>query len=320
MSGGKGMTEGKEVTGVFDCGPAEFAQAFGETLPAHVAARVAAYGIRCRRIPPAERDGWLRKITATLLEAQLSKAGERRLGDWENGWQENLDRFLAAPCAQSLVPGYFGKYDALRLNGELVAPASPDCERNMLAALEDWLFDAWLADAPAVYEFGCGTGHNLERVRRVNHGARLYGCDWAGSSNRLVAAIGESGLLGQVEARRFNIFEPDIAMRLEPGAAVYTVASLEQVGEGFRPFLDYLQDNRPSLCVHIEPVGELLDPERLLDYLSLRYFEKRGYLSGFLQELRRREALGQVEILKAQRTNVGSLYIEGYSAVVWRPR
>ncbi|MHC1699667.1 MAG: class I SAM-dependent methyltransferase [Humidesulfovibrio sp.] len=305
---------------VFSCGAEVFARAFGEELSPRVAERVAAYGIRCRRMAREERDGWLRKIVATLLEAQLSRAGERRLGDWENGWQENLDRFLAEPCASSLVPGYFGKYAALRLNGELVAPASAGCEHDMLAALQDWLFDAWLAKAPAVYEFGCGTGHNLSRVRRANPEARLYGCDWAGSSNRLVEAIGQSGLLGRVAARRFNIFEPDAALRLEPGAAVYTVASLEQVGEGFRPFLDYLEDNRPSVCVHIEPVAELLDPKRLLDYLSIRYFEKRGYLSGFLDELRRREALGRVEILKAQRTNVGSLFIEGYSTVVWRPR
>lgn len=304
---------------IFPCGAEVLAQAFGEGLSPAVAQRVEDYGILCRRMSAPERDGWLRTIMATLLEAQLSRAGERRLGDWENGWQENLDRFLAAPCAESLAPGYFGKFAALRLNGELVAPASPDCERHMLAALQDWLFDCWLAQAPAVYEFGCGTGHNLGRVRRVNPGARLFGCDWAGSSNRLVAAIGASGLLGQVEPRRFNIFEPDETLRLEPGAAVYTVAALEQVGEGFRPFLDYLLANRPSVCLHIEPVAELLDPARLLDYLSVRYFEKRGYLSGFLDELRRCEALGQLEILKAQRTNVGSLYIEGYSTVVWRP-
>lgn len=304
---------------IFPCGPEIFAQAFGSALAPHVAERIAAYGIRCRRFTPAERDDWLRIIVSTLLEAQLSRAGERRLDDWENGWQENLDRFLAEPCAASLKPGYFGKYAALRLNADLVAPASPDCERNMLAALQDWLFDAWLSQAPAVYEFGCGTGHNLERVRRVNQTARLFGCDWAGSSNRLVEAIGASGILGAVEARRFNIFEPDATLRLEPGAAIYTVASLEQVGDGFAPFLDYLQANRPSVCVHIEPVAELLDPERLLDYLSIRYFEKRGYLKGLLSELRRREAQGQVKILKAQRTNVGSLYIEGYSVVVWRP-
>lgn len=305
---------------VFDCGPAAFARAFGEELSPRVAERAVAYGIRCRRMSAIERDGWLRRIMVTLLDTPLSRAGERRLADWENGWHENLDRFLAAPCLESLTPSYFGKYPALRLNGELVAPAGPTCEQDMLAVVGDWLFDAWLARAPAVYEFGCGTGHNLFRVRWANPTARLYGCDWAGSSNRLVAAIAASGLLGRLEARRFDIFRPDPALRLEPDAAVCTVAALEQVGEGFAPFLDYLLKNRPSVCVHIEPVAELLDPERLLDYLSIRYFEKRGYLSGFLHELRRREVLGQLEILKAQRTNVGSLYIEGYAAVVWRPR
>lgn len=304
---------------IFDVGPGAFAQAFGEPLSDYVAGRVERRGMRCRAFTPAERDDWLLRVMATLLEQEPAKAGKGRMADWENGWAENLEAFASGAGFSSLIPRYFGKYAALRVNGDLVEPASPLCEYDMLATVEDWLFDAFLRDAPAVYEFGCGTGHNLFRAREANPSARLYGCDWAGSSNRLVEAVAASGTLGDLRALHFDLFHPDPDLGLEPGAAVYTVAALEQTGDRFGPFLDYLLANKPSVCVHIEPVGELLDPSRLLDYLSLRYFAKRNYLSGFLDELKRREAEGQLAILKAQRTNIGSLYIEGYAAVVWKP-
>lgn len=306
-------------TGFRKAGAAEFGLAFGESLDQWTAGRIEALDIRIRDMDREERDGWIGRMVRTLLEESPSRAGKSRQGDWEAGWGQNLEAFRGDPKRESIIPKYFGKYPALRFRGDLVAPDGPGCEYAMLSALQYWLFRRWLADAPAVYEFGCGTGHNLFRVREANPGARLYGCDWAASSNELVSAMASSDLLDLLESRRFDLFHPDRSLRLESGAAVYTMAALEQIGGGFSPFLDYLLENRPSVCLHIEPVAELLDQERLLDYLSVRYFEKRGYLSGFLTELRRREAQGQLEILRAARTNVGSLFIEGYSAVVWRP-
>jgi hypothetical protein len=106
---------------------------------------------------------------------------------------------------------------------------------------------------------------------------------------------------------------------LDRGAYVYTVASLEQVGLEFKKFVDYLLKNKPKLCVHVEPVAELLDNSNLLDYLSVKYFEKRNYLRGFLTYLRQLEKQGKIRILKARRTYIGSLFIEGYSVIIWTP-
>jgi len=303
----------------FLAGPDAFSEAFGEQLSSYVTERIERYAIRCREFEQEERDHWLLRIMTTLLEHNPSRAGNARLTDWENGWNENLEDFGREAAFTSLIPRYFGKYPAVRLNGRLVGTESPSCEYNMLAVVEDWLFDAFLREAPAIYEFGCGTGHNLLRARDVNPEARLYGCDWAGSSNRLVSAIVQSGIVQELQSVRFDLFDPPSTLKLEQNAAVYTVAALEQTGDRFGAFLDFLIENKPSVCVHIEPIAELLVPSRLLDYLCLRYFAKRNYLSGFLDELRWRESLGQIQILKSQRSNVGSLYIEGYSAVVWKP-
>ena len=77
--------------------------------------------------------------------------------------------------------------------------------------------------------------------------------------------------------------------------------------------------NSPSLVIHVEPIGELLDQNNLMDYLSLEYFKKRNYLSGYLTRLRELESRQEIEIIMAQRSYMGSFFIDGYSIIIWRP-
>ena len=85
------------------------------------------------------------------------------------------------------------------------------------------------------------------------------------------------------------------------------------------PFIDFLLEKKPEICLHIEPIAELLNEENLVDYLSILYFKKRNYLSGFLLKLRELEEAGKIKIHMAKRTFIGSLYIEGYSVIAWSP-
>jgi len=83
--------------------------------------------------------------------------------------------------------------------------------------------------------------------------------------------------------------------------------------------LRYLLRNKPSVVVHIEPIPELLDPTNLLDYLSIRYMQKRKYLTGYLDTLRVMEQRGLIKIMEARRSGIGSMFIDGYSIIVWKP-
>ena len=58
----------------------------------------------------------------------------------------------------------------------------------------------------------------------------------------------------------------------------------------------------------------------LIDNLSIKYFKKRNYLDGFLSGLRELEAQEKLTIHDIKRTHIGSLFIEGYSVVVWSPK
>jgi hypothetical protein len=244
-----------------------------------------------------------------ILEFRI--AGGHRQSEWEKGWKENLD-------AGTILPKYFGKYNVLRWKQTFVKPISENYEANMLHLIVDWLADKYMRSASFICEFGCGTGHNLQQVRLINNSCLLMGLDWTASSQELIEKIAEDTSDLLLYGRHFDFFNPDYDFNIED-SIIYTVAALEQTGERYTDFLDYLLYYKPKLCIHIEPIAELLNYRNLLDYTSIKYFKKRGYLSGFLTRLRELESKGQAEILLAQRTFIGSLFIEGYSVVVWKP-
>lgn len=261
--------------------------------------------MRHRPLTKQEEEQAFIAILDVLLDKSLPFSGKHRKRQWERGWAENLRK-------GDIVPRYFGKHGIQRRNGRLVMALDGEYERDMLYSLVDSLARKYMSKASDVYEFGCGTGHNLLRVRKANRDAVLHGLDWTESSGEIVKKLG-------FEADRFDYFRPDYGIVIRENSAVYTVASLEQTGTDYRKFVKYLLANRPKVVVHIEPIPELLDPSVLLDYLSIRYMEKRKYLSGYLTYLRSLEKKGKLKILEARRSGIGSFLIDGYSIIVWKP-
>ena len=298
----------------------DFEQMFGEKLSDYVRQKIQDYYFVYEEISEAERDSWLKKIVSTLLDPGLPFSGEHRHQLWEKGWGENLEEYEKTGDIELIKPHYFGKYPVVRIKQRFVHPVSENFERDSLAIIEDWLFDKYMRKAKSIYEFGCGTGHNLLRARKINQKAELWGLDWTLTSQRLINAMQKNGVDSKIHGQNFDFFKPDQKFKIEDEGLVYTTAALEQIGDRFQPFLDYLLSQHPSMCVHIEPIAELLDSENLMDYLSVEYFKKRKYLSGFLAYLRQLEQKGKIEILYAKRNFIGSLFIEGYSVVVWRPK
>ena len=259
--------------------------------------------LKYRELTKKENDQALIKIIDTLLDPWLVYSGPHRKKQWEKGWNQNLKE-------NSIEPHYFGKYRVNRLNGRFVMALSKNYERDRLYSIVDSLTKKYLKNAKNIYEFGCGTGHHLLRVRKINKKAMLYGLDWTKSSQKLVRKLG-------FDAHNFDLFKPS-KLKLAPNSAVYTVASLEQTGRNHKKFVAYLLKNKPSIVIHVEPIEELLNPSNLLDNLSIKYFRKRKYLFGYLAYLKELEKSGRIEVIEARRSGIGSLFIEGYSVVVWR--
>lgn len=243
-----------------------------------------------------------------LIDQSIPYSGKHRKAQWEKGWAENLE-------SGNGIPKYFGKYKVNRLNGRLIIPKDKNWEIDELHHLV-WELTKKYLKVDNIYEFGCGIGHNLwvikEYMRVANSDAVIYGLDWTKSGTKMVESMG-------FQSHIFDFFKPDYSYKLAKNSGVITVAALEQTGNDYKKFVQYLLKNKPKVVVHIEPIPELLDSTKLLDYLSIQYMKKRKYLSGYLDYLESLEKKGKLKILEARRSGIGSYLIDGYSIIIWKP-
>ncbi|MCC6211995.1 MAG: class I SAM-dependent methyltransferase [Burkholderiales bacterium] len=302
--------------------PEDFASLFGiagNALPAACRKFVEAADFHYEPLQGVERDRVILGVLRHLDSGKLTMVGPERAGIWESCWSDSLQKFTESGFdPERLVPDFIRPNQPIRLNRDYVIPRNPRFELDFLRVCRSWLFARFLGDAQSVYEFGCGSGFNLIALANQFPGKKLCGLDWSKSSYEMVAMF-RSKLGLNISGRHFDFFAPDPQLKLEREAGVLTMCALEQVGARHDSFVQYLLDQRPAICVNMEPLAELYDDNNLVDYLALRFHRERGYLDGFLTLLRELEAKKRIEILETRRLEFGSIYHEGYSYVAWRP-
>ncbi|MTV49679.1 hypothetical protein GJ688_11905 [Heliobacillus mobilis] len=264
-----------------------------------------------------ERDQIIVSVLKELEGKPFSVSGQERQIQWEKGWRENLDVFLRSGDIRDLTPKYINKHPIKRLKQNYIRPKSENYELNYFNLFKTWLFKTYFHNASSIYEFGFGPGHNLATLADMYPQARLTGFDWAKSSIEILDAI--SPMYGdRIAGKLFNMFSPDFEVEVDKQSAFLTIGSLEQLGDSFEKILDFFIRKKPSICVNVEPIIELYDPEHLLDWLAIKYHQKRGYLNNYLTRLRELESQGVIEICETRRIHFSNQYHEG-SLIVWRP-
>jgi hypothetical protein len=288
-----------------------------QDLPQEVRDLIAASDFRHTPLEGLARDAVLLRAL-NELDRDLERAGAHRHAKWEAGWGENLEAFRASGFdLGALVPKFVRKGEPVRMLGEYIQPHAPDFDVDYIRLLVTWAYASFFRETSEIHEFGCGTAQNLVPAARLFPGRPLFGYDWAKASRDIISEMKRHHGF-TIEGRVFDMFHPDPSCRLAPGAGVITIGSLEQVGEGFGPFLDYLLGQAPAIVVNFDCFNELYDPSHLPDALALRYDRKRGYLHGWITRLEALAKEGRVEILDRRRT-YGNLFHDGHSYVAWRP-
>ena len=246
-------------------------------------------------------------------------SGEHRKGQWEDGWEENLQEYIETKSLKSLIPKYYNKENITRLRGNFVISDSDDFELEVVSLMLYLIHEKYFAYADNIYEFGAGTGHNLLKLRDINKSANLYSMEWTQSGVNLINRVSKHTNDDNLYGVLFDNFNPDWSVKLKHDSSVYTVHALEQLGEKTDEIINYWIENKPKIIVNIEPMSDTLDQDDLLQYLSIKYAEKRGYLKNYIAKLRSLEKEGIVTIHDVYRTGVGSLFIESCSVVIWSP-
>ena len=301
----------------------DFALLFGvsvDSLPEYCRALIAAGDFRYRVLAGEERDQVLLEVLKQIDSGQFTTAGKEGKGRWEKGWAENLEDFRKSDRDLSkLVPKYIRPHQAVRLHQNYVMPLDPNFELKWYEIFQRWLFATYFKEAKVVYEFGCGSGINLAALAMLYPDKRYIGLDWAVASKEIVNEMAQAygwNMQGQL----FDFFHPDESVKIEEDSVVFTLGALEQTGRDHEAFLQYLLGMSPWLCVNIEPIVEWYDENLLVDYAAIRFHKARKYWEGFPARLQELEREGRVEILEMKRSYFGSLYLEGYSQTIWRPK
>ena len=298
----------------------DFEELFGElpgTLFPECRDLVESLDFRHERLQGASREEVFLRVLNTL-DRDLEVAGKHRKHRWEEGWAENLSEFQNTGYDLSaLAPKFVRLQEIIRLRGEYIRPSCHQFESNFVKVLRHWMFKKWFQSVDHIYEFGCGTGHNLVDAATLFPERPLYGLDWSQSSQAILRLLKEHHGFNIV-GRPFDMLEPDEAFPLLPRSGVFTVGAMEQLGAQYHAFLNYLLKQRPSICVHVETLYELYDQNVLFDYVAAKYLEKRKYLRGLLGTLQAYERESRLQMLGTIRT-FGSLYHDGYSLVIWKP-
>jgi SAM-dependent methyltransferase len=301
---------------------ADFAKLFAtgeESIGQALRARIEEGDFRYVVLDGNEGKRVLDEVLTRIEGGSFSVAGEAAKGRWEKGWGENLEAFLASGGdLEKLVPKYIRPRQPLRLRQQYVLPVDPAFELNWYEIFRHWFFDTHLAPFDAIYEFGCGSGFNLAELAKANPRRKYVGLDWAQASSQILGAMAER-FGWNLEGRVFDFFHPDRSLEVGPNSAFLTIGALEQTGERWEDFLDFVLEKQPARVFHIEPILEWYDPDNPVDHAAIRFHEVRNYWRGYPQRIEALAAAGRAEILKRQRSFFGSLYIEGYSQLIWRP-
>jgi len=296
----------------------DFIKSFGSALPIETKKLIEEKDFTYNLSNGLERDIILRIIKKIDNDTHIIGSQEQK-SRWESEWSKTLEDFIKSKYSfKALVPKFFRKDLPLRFNQEFIISSNSNFELDFYEIIRDWLFRTYFKKYSCIHEFGCGSGFNLAALATIYPDKFLRGYDYSESSVALLNRIRD--VYGfKMKAKNFDIRNPNWDIKLGPDSVVFTIGAIEQLAGNFGEFLDYLIWNKPELCIHIEPIIELYDKYNLIDYLAIKFHRKRGYTEGFLTQLRYMEQHKMAYIEKIKRLYFGSLYIEGYMIIIWRP-
>ena len=257
-------------------------------------------------------------IIKKLDNNEFSVSGAHRQNDWKKGWREIFDEFKKSKNSlKILIPKDIHGNRPLRYKGNYIISDSNSFEHDFSLIFRTWLFKKYFLNFKNIYEFGCGSGHNLVVLAKIFPDKNFFGTDWAEESKHILSVISKK-YGWNIKGSQFDFFNPDYNLKILPNSLVYTSAALEQLGKNYRSFVNYLIAQKSKLCVNVECISEYYNPDILFDYLSLKYHKKRNYLDGYLTYLYQLEKQKKIKIIATKRLGFGSLYHEVFSYIIWQ--
>lgn len=280
--------------------------------------------LRYKIITGDEREKLILDILKRIDE-DIYDVGSQKI--WDKGWEEIYQEFVTNNYnLKKLVPKFISinqlQYQPLRYNNKFIKPISNTFWLDYYSIFRQWLFKTFLTNIEYIYEFGCGTGYNLIALAQLRlDNKMLYGLDFSPNSVKIINEV-RNIYDYNVKGHLFDMKNPNLQnFKLKENCAVLTMNSIEQLGERFHEFIHYLLEQNPpiSLCVHLEPTIEFHDLNNLMDWLSIKFMNKRGYSTTLLTYLKKLESDNKIKIIDTKRLSFGNLMSNCYTYIIWKP-
>lgn len=271
-----------------------------------------------RYLTTKEFDLFLNNYFLKLKNNSFTKSGKIKKKSWDKGWKENYLEYKKTKNEKDLIPKFVRSKLPVRINGEFILPNSKSFETDLYTFCLEIVLKKYLNySIKNLYEFGCGSCHNLIKIKKLYPNLNIYGSDWSIWSTKIISEINRNNIKYNLKSFKLDMFNPNLKLKIQKNSAILTVGALEQLGKNFKTFINFLIKNKTKICFHFETINEFYNNSTMSDRLTLEYLNQRNYLKNFYTYLLYLEKKNVIKIINKRRV-FGSQYHEGYSLLVYK--
>jgi len=238
--------------------------------------------------------------------------------DWQDDWFSVLQNLETNNENVKLIirPKWFRESAFVNIQNCLSLTKTPYVDWEYQLITRQMLFYTHLKDIENICEFGSGSGTNFYLINEILQNKSFILSDISVTSLKIIEELKRK--LNRNNLTHSNIdIEQDIDLQLPDNSAVITTSVLEQIGDNYKNFINFILKEKPQIVINVEPIVELLDSKNGFDNVMNLYCEKRKYLAGYLTELEKLEKQKKIKIIMKKRTMVSGTFIEN-SVLIWK--
>ena len=238
--------------------------------------------------------------------------------DWQDDWFNVLQNLRTNnENVKSIIrPKWFRESAFVNIHNCLSLTETPYVDWEYQLITRQMLFYTHLKDIENICEFGSGSGTNFYLINEILQNKNFILSDISVTSLKIIEELKRK--LNRNNLTHSNIdIEQDIDLQLPDNTAVITTSVLEQIGDNYKNFINFILKEKPQIVINVEPIVELLDSKNGFDNVMNLYCEKRKYLAGYLTELEKLEKQKKIKIIMKKRTMVSGTFIEN-SVLIWK--
>ena len=238
--------------------------------------------------------------------------------DWQDDWFSVLQNLQTNDDnVKSIIrPKWFRKSAFVNIQNCLSLTETPYVDWEYQLITRQMLFYTHLKDIENICEFGSGSGTNFYLINKILQNKNFILSDISVTSLKIIQELKRKLNRNNLTYSNIDI-EQDIDLQLPDNTAVITTSVLEQIGDNYKNFINFILKEKPQIVINVEPIVELLDSKSRFDNVMNLYCEKRKYLTGYLTELEKLEKQKKIKIIMKKRTMVSGTFIEN-SVLIWK--